>query len=83
MLNQDHHAVSYIETYIVLDVIKECSAQGIDRDVIRRNIFAAQRPIQVAQPVFVLKNIAEQRILVVSFALHAFILFMYYLTFLS
>ena len=75
MLNQYYHAVSDIETYIVLDVVKKRSTQGIDGNIVRRNIFSAQCPIQAAQPVLVLENVAEQRIFVVSLALHPFIPF--------
>lgn len=77
MLHQDDVAVADAEADIVLDVVEEHTPQRRDSDVSRCNLAAGQTLIETGKSPLVIEDMAEERIFVGSFRLHAHASFLF------
>ena len=71
MLHQNDVAVADAEADVVLDVVEEHTSQRRDGDVSRGNLAARQTLIETGKPPLVVEDMAEERIFIGSFRLHA------------
>lgn len=77
MLHQDDVAVADAEADVILDIVEEHTPQRRDGDVSRCNLAAGQTLIETGKSPLVIEDMAEERIFVGSFRLHAHASFLF------